>query len=71
MPDVNFAEIQARFDRGDVTLAECKRLGSMHRAYGWACTAPGQFNEAQRAAYVDGFYGRRAKKEPVELQSQT
>lgn len=54
---MNYAELQARFDRGEVTPDECKRLGSTHAAYGWACTPPGHFTDEQKAAYRAGFRG--------------
>jgi hypothetical protein len=54
---MNYAELQARFDRGEFTDAECERLGSTHRAYGWSCTPPGHFTEDQKAAYLRGFHG--------------
>lgn len=65
MAEINFAEVQARFDRGEVTLQGCYRHGATHAAYGWACTPPGQFNEAQKAAYRAGFEGKRKPKEPT------
>lgn len=51
----NFAELQQRIDNGTVTLSECKRMGSTHKAYGWARTPYGQWNEEQRKAYFEGY----------------
>jgi hypothetical protein len=57
MSGVNYAEVQARLDRGDFTLAECHRHGANHRAYEWAYNPPPQFDETQQDAYRKGYKG--------------
>lgn len=54
----NYAAFQQRFDNGIVTLAECRRLGSTHRAYEWASNPPVQFSDSQKQAYKDGYNGK-------------
>lgn len=56
MPDVNYAEFQQRIDQGRVTPDEAKRMGSTHKAYGWSCTPPGQWNDVLKASYREGYF---------------
>jgi hypothetical protein len=60
MSEVNYAELRERLDRGDLTLAECRRHGWTHAGYGWASNPPPQFNAEQKAAYMDGYRKSKA-----------
>lgn len=51
----NYAEFEARINAGTVTLEEARRMGSTHRAYGWARTPPGSFDAERQQAYYDGY----------------
>lgn len=56
MAEHNFAEAQARWDRGDVTPADCYRKGAEHAAYGWSRTGLGfPATPAQQAEYERGW----------------
>lgn len=53
---VNFAENQQRWDRGEVSLEDCRRKGAEHAAYGWVKTGMGfKASDEQLAAYNRGF----------------
>jgi hypothetical protein len=52
----NYAEIQRRFDAGDVTEDEARRHGRTHRAYGWASNPPQHWADNLRTAYVTGYH---------------
>lgn len=59
--EVNFAENQARRDRGELSLTECHRIGREHAAYGWSPAGMGFKPSAeQQAAYLEGYeaYGK-------------
>lgn len=56
MPEINYAEFEDRVFRGDVTLAEARRMGSSHKAYGWSSSPPGSWNAEQIAAYKEGYH---------------
>lgn len=51
----NYAEIQRRFDEGDVALDEATRHGRTHRAYGWACNPPRHWSAELQDAYRKGY----------------
>lgn len=55
MNEVNYAALERRRNEGKLTLAECRRMGSTHHAYGWSRTPDGAMNKAQRAAYFEGW----------------
>lgn len=53
----NFAEFEDRVNKGDITEAEARRMGSTHSAYGWSCTPYGSWSEELCAAYREGWEG--------------
>lgn len=53
--ETNWAEFERKVFEGDLTLAQCERMGSTHKAYGWSCTPYGSWNAEQRAAYRKGY----------------
>ena len=62
---MNYADLQRRIDKAELTLDECKRLGNTHAAYGWAQQCQGNFSDDQRAAYVEGY-----QKQIMDLSPQ-
>lgn len=54
MSEVNYAELQKEIDT-DPRIEACKQLGVTHAAYGWCKQQQGNWNDAQRAAYVEGY----------------
>lgn len=50
----NFAEREAYWFYDTPTVEHCRQQGRTHRAYGW-CPKPGNWPEAQLAAYQEGF----------------
>lgn len=60
---INFAENQRRWDRGEVTPADCYRKGQEHRAYNWHSCLGFPATPEQEAAYRAGCNG-----EPMPTQ---
>ena len=54
---MNYAEFQRDIDAGTLTLEQARRMGSTHKAYGWSCTPPGQWNDVLKASYRNGYFG--------------
>lgn len=52
----NFAENQRRWDKGEVSLDECRAKGAEHAAYGWNRRGLGFLaTQEQRDAYDKGW----------------
>lgn len=60
MAERNWAEHDRRIDT-DPTLDECRAMGRIHRAYGWAAN-PRWPEEDRKAAYYEGFNEENPKK---------
>jgi len=52
---MNYAELQRAIDDGTITLAQCRRMGETHRAYGWSGTPYGHWTAEQKNAYREGY----------------
>lgn len=52
--EINFAENDRKLIN-EPTLESCRRMGSTHAAYGWACSPWGHWPEEMKAAYREGF----------------
>jgi hypothetical protein len=52
--DRNWAEHDKQI-QDNPTLEQCEATGRTHKAYDWACTPWGHWNDEQKAAYVRGF----------------
>lgn len=53
-PSENFAEREAQVSNYAPNL--CFKVGQTHRAYNWACTPRGEWDEAQAKAYREGYH---------------
>jgi len=53
--EINYAELERSVFEGNVTLAQCSRMGATHKAYGWSSTPPGSWNTEQVNAYMEGY----------------
>lgn len=53
---MNFAEREAGY-WGETPLDMCEGLGRTHSAYGWRARIRGGWSEAQRLAYLKGYFG--------------
>lgn len=52
---MNFAEKQAAIDAGELTVEQAARLGSTHKAYGWAPAVPVWWAVELQEAYRRGY----------------
>ena len=53
----NFAEREARVFNNP-TDEDAYRMGNTHKAYGWARTPVGSWEESKKQAYYKGFDGK-------------
>lgn len=54
MTEINFAERET-YMQGQPELKDCRRMGSTHKAYGWAPSPWGHWTEDRKAAYMEGY----------------
>ena len=57
MPEVNFAEVEARM-RDNPSLEDCRQMGQTHKSYGWSPRPWGHWCDERKAAYHEGFEGK-------------